>query len=298
MTGARSWPLAGALWCLALAASAQDVGGASSAPRPAYTSSVDWARRVLAIDATVDLSGYQTVLPDARFRGEQAIEDAEPEMIQSALFPVRVDADDTVGSMARSSPDLMTMVLGVLTPADERYAVLSPDLRRLTVRYQIPLFPDVSSLLVATTQANPPQEGLGFVPSASFTGIVIYAKGPLPVHGEERSARLAPCLFPRVLDDQMNVIASAQTVDPDVLKARGVATYTDSTNEHPFVDLIGYNPLRTVATGLFGANPTDVIISRDAAREILANENNIGLIENAKILIIADLPPVAVRPAP
>lgn len=277
---------------------AQEDGATGSLPAPTYASSVDWRQGVVSIDARIDLTGFPQVLPSARSQGEQIIAQSAPEMLTAALFPIPVDSYETVGSLSRSDPATMSAVMDILVPADRRYAVLSRNLKSLVVRYQIPLFPDLGSIFVHHTQANPPLPPLGFVPTTRFSGIVIYAKGDLPVHGENRSAHLAPCLFPRIWDENMDLVASAKTVDPSVLRALGVAAYSDSTSLGDFTARIGSVPFQTVATGIFGKYDTDVIISDEAARELLASPDNINLIAEGKILIIADLPPVSVTPAP
>ncbi len=271
-------------------------GAPPPAPVPTYTSSVDWRQGFVAIDARIDLTGFSVVLPSARAEGQRIIEESAPQMLASTLFPIPVDSFDTVGSLAQSDPATMSAVMGILTPGDERFAVLSRDLTHLVVHYRIPLFPDLGRIFVHQSRANPPLPPLGFVPTTPFSGIVIYAKGALPVHGENRSAHLAPCLFPRIWDESMNLVASAKSVEPSVLRAQGLAAYTDSTSLGPFLARIGAVPFQTVATGIFGKNDTDVIISDQAARRLLASPDNIKLITEGRILIIADLPPVTVAP--
>jgi len=277
---------------------AQDDSAAGSLADPTYVSSVDWRKGVVLIDARIDLTGFPQVLPSARSQGEQIIAQSAPEMLAESLFPIPVSSYETVGSLSQSDPATMSAVMEVLTPADKRFSILSHNLKSLVVRYQIPLFPDLGSIFVHQTRANPPLPPLGFVPTTRFSGIVIYAKGDLPVHGENRSAKLAPCLFPRIWDQNMDLVASAKTVDPSVLRERGVAAYSDSTSLGPFTARIGLVPFQTVATGIFGKYDTDVIISNEAARELLASPDNINLITEGRILIIADLPPVTVTSAP
>lgn len=289
-----------ALLPTAALAQAVDGGAPSDAdnptPAPTYTSSVDWQKGFVSIDAKIDLTGFPQVLPSARSQGQQIIAQSAPQMIERTLFPIAVDSFDTVGSLARAEPATMTALMGIVTPQDLRSSVLTPDQKSLVVHYRIPLFPDLGSIFVHETRANPPLPPLGFVPTTPFSGIVIYARGELPVHGEDRHARLVPCLFPRIWDEKMELVASAQSMEPQILRSRGVAAYSDSTSLGPYTARIGSVPFRTVAVGIFGKNDTDVIISNQAARELLASPENIKLITEGRILIIADLPPVTVAP--
>lgn len=260
------------------AAPAQEASGNPEGSGPSFTSSVDWRNSIVAIDAKIDLDSSTSLLPTARFRAEQKIAQAAASMLQSALFGIPVNSFDTVGSLALANPDFLRSVTGMLTESNKRYSALSTDLKSLTVRYQIPLFPDLASLVPLPVRPNPPVPALGYVATTKYSGIIVYAKGELPVHGERRSAHLAPCLFPGIWSEDMTPVAAADAVDPDVLKAQGVAAYADTPDEKPFVDRIGYNPLRIVAVGVFGKNSTDVIIPDENARQILARQDNIDLV--------------------
>lgn len=271
-------------------------GGIASAegpsPKPAYTTTVDWRDNRITIDAKVELSGMKTILPNARAEGAQIVANDLPAMAHSAFFPVFVDSYNTIGDIATKNPSVLTAIENLLSPQYEQYAKLSSNLGALEVQYSLPIFPTVAQPFINQVHANPPEQLLSFVPTARFTGIVIYAKGALPVHGENATATLTPCLFPRIWDSSMQLLASADTIDPAALAKWGLAAYTDTTNETLFTARVGLNPYRTVATGIFGKHHTDVIISDDAASRILASKENIDLLTQGRVLIIANAAPV------
>jgi hypothetical protein len=257
-------------------------------PKPVYSTSVDWKTNQITVTANVGFTGMHAILPNARAIGEQIIANDLPAMARSAFFPLVVDSYSTVGELATKAPTIYSAVENLLSPRYETYAKLSSNLRALEVRYTLPIFPNLARPFIDQVHANPPAQLLSFVPTTRFTGIVIYAKGSLPVHGENSTAAVTPCLFPKIWDESMQLLASADTVDPAALAKWGVAAYTDSTNETPFTARIGLNPYRTVATGIFGKYGTDIIISDQAASRILASKENIDLLTQGRILIIAD----------
>jgi hypothetical protein len=230
------------------------------------------------------------MLPDARSKAQELIRRDRPTMIDRALFGIQADSFHTVGDLAASSPQVLTALQGLIGAPDEQYAKMSSDLTGVTVRYQVPIFPNLGQIFVNQVRANPPNQLLSYVPTTVFSGIVIYAKGKLPIHGENREGSLVPSLFPRIWDQNMDLLASANTVNPEVLKTRGIAAFSDSTDEKPFTARIGLVPFRTVAVGLFGKATTDVVISNQAADHILASPDNIKLLTEGRVLIIADLP--------
>ena len=262
-------------------------GGAA---KPVYNTFVDWQKNQITIDASVDVSGLGVMLPDARAKAEELIRKDRSTMIDRTLFPIQADSFHTVGDLAASSPTVLTALQNLIQPTTEQYAKMSKDLSSVTVQYQLPIFPNLGSIFVNQVKANPPRPLLSYVPTTKFSGIVIYAKGSLPVHGENRSSEFVPSLFPKILDENMDVLASADTVAPEALKRHGIAAFSNSTNEKPFTARVGLVPFRTVAVELFGKQATDIVISNQAADRLLASPENIKLLTEGRILIIADLP--------
>jgi len=76
--------------------------------------------------------------------------------------------------------------------------------------------------------------------------------------------------------------------DPAYLSRWGVAAYSSSLDERPFLERIGYNPLRVFAIGLFGKYPTDILLSREDGYRILSRPHNRQLLKEGRILIITD----------
>jgi hypothetical protein len=52
--------------------------------------------------------------------------------------------------------------------------------------------------------------------------------------------------------------------------------------------LVGKNPLRIIARGVFGTRPTDPIIDRDDALLIISSENNRRLLREGKVVFVLD----------
>jgi hypothetical protein len=52
--------------------------------------------------------------------------------------------------------------------------------------------------------------------------------------------------------------------------------------------LVGPNPLRILAQGVYGTRPTDPVIDRDDAITIIANEENRKLLREGRVVIVLD----------
>ena len=124
-------------------------------------------------------------------------------------------------------------------------------------------------------------------PTRDYTGIVIYAKGSLPVHGEAVEDRAEPCLFPRVYDSEMNLVIDRRFVAPEELSVAGggVLGYASAIGAEAG-RRVGADPMRVMAIGLFGDRRTDYIISREDALRILSSAGNRELLRQGKVLVV------------
>jgi hypothetical protein len=97
-----------------------------------------------------------------------------------------------------------------------------------------------------------------------------------------------PALFPRIWDEQMNLLLDKGMCAPESLARWGMVGYSQAVDD-PAADLrVGNVPLRLAARGVFGDNDTDIVISMDGARQLLALPENIALLQTGRIVIVYD----------
>jgi hypothetical protein len=63
---------------------------------------------------------------------------------------------------------------------------------------------------------------------------------------------------------------------------------TPSGIDPSLIPLVGENPLRIIARGIFGVQPTDPIIDGEDAGLILSNEANRRLLREGRVVIVLD----------
>jgi hypothetical protein len=231
--------------------------------------------------------------PGARFQAESRIEAALPALYIEAVQEILVDSYETVGQRLQAS-DVLFRSLSELAVrgAKKQPASFSKDLNRVLVQYRFPFYGPTGLIapFVQHERPFPISRILGFVPSRTFTGLVIYARGELPSHGKPANERANPALLPRLFDEDMNPVLTPQMCDPSFLIRWGPAAYAFSDEEAPFRERIGELPLRTMARGVFGRNATDLLLSREVVRQLLTREANRRLLREGRILIILDRP--------
>ena len=287
-TGAVRLPL-----ILALIGALSTAGARAGAQEAVdFSHTLDWETGELRIEAEVRLADTDLILPAARQKAEELVEGGLLFAFNEAIAELTVDSLSTVGELTGEEPELIEGINRLSRSYTRTFSRISPDLTSFSLTYTYRLFPDIISLFIKHETPYRPPRVLEYVPTSEFTGIVIYAKGNLPVHGERKNEILRPCLFPTLFDEEMKEIYEKGMVSPETLERRGMAAYTDTLDESPYYERIGESPLRILTRGIFGTNYTDLIIPAEAANRILYEPGNRRLLEEGRVLIVCDLPPV------
>ncbi|MBN1836197.1 MAG: hypothetical protein JW820_10130 [Spirochaetales bacterium] len=257
----------------------------------------DWERGVLVLETRTPVDPAE-VRPDLRYRTQRRVERLLPELAVQALLATPLDSFYTVGERIEEDEELFqALSTAAAAGAVEESASLSRDLGEVRIRYRLPFYgpAGLASPFVSHGRPFPLQPVLGFVPSRPFSGLVIYATGELPAHGKETREQVRPAFFPRLFDEQLNLVLSADMCSPDALRRWGLAAYRYSEDRAADLERVGNFPLRTVARGVFGKNSTDLLLSGEAVRQLLSLEANRKMLQEGRILIVVDPPQV---PAP
>ncbi len=259
---------------------AQDAGFAATVVE-------DWesARVTLSVSRALDPSIPS--IQRAQAEAEAAIDAAFTGLLLQSLAPLVIDSSSTVGSLAGSDPAFFSWIQGLARAARKETFNLSSDFKKAIAGYSLPLFTDkgIASPLFPG-QVSAVGRRLGFVPTREFTGLLIYAMDPLPVVGGAEEQRAAPALFPRLFDEEMNVVFEKGMCAPAALGKWGMVGYADSVDDPAVLVRCGTQPLTVVARAVFGRNRTDLVIPTRAVRQILALEENRKLLRDGKVLII------------
>jgi hypothetical protein len=275
--------LAAASWFVCAAASQ-----AQTASSP-YSLAMDlrWNTMTLTAQVSVDLHAAGLRLPSGRTEAERMIERDLPRLLQDFVFKIPVDSYRTVADTLEDGTLSINELLGLIKTLARRESRFSQDFRSFTAVYELPLT-DISSLYVRHTSPYDLPAPLDYVPARAYTGIIIYAKGMLPVHGEHVLAEVRPCLFPRIYDEKMNTILERNIVSPEAVRRWGIVGYTDNMEAALLEERTGDNPLRIAASGVFGTTRTDIVISREEALRILALPENRALLREGRIVIVIE----------
>lgn len=257
----------------------------AQAVRADLRSAIDWSGRSFTATIDFDIASAKLKMPTGRGQAEAETDLAFPRLARSILYRIPVDSSSDLGALIEQGTLAASEVERAIDAAERSPAVLTADLLTLSKTYTIAL-EELARPLIKHRRALEPPRVMQPRPTKAYTGIVIYADEELPVHGTRGTARAAACLFPKIWDSEMGLVFERNMLDPEIARARGVVRYAGAGDPATHEDLVGREPLRILARGLFGERPTDPIIDRDDALKLLSSEENRRLIREGRILII------------
>lgn len=252
-------------------------------------SRLDWEASQIIFDLQTALP-EEEMNPSHRYQAEQYIESKAPELITEELGQVYIDSLHTMADILYSDPLFYKKVEDSAASLNKTFSRSTSDMKFFTVRYTMPLYPNLVGLFPRNNEII--SELDFFRPldyrREDFTGIIIYARDEYIVHGENRTASLEPALFPRLLSPDLKVIYQGNMVREEALLQNGMVHYSINRgfDKNEMRQWVGNKPLQISARRIYGKLRTDIILSEEDCRLILANEADNQLLQEGKILIL------------
>jgi hypothetical protein len=249
--------------------------------------SLDWSSYSLKASISLDVASAGLRLPSGRSQAESMIRDEAPRLLRDKLLSLQIDSRRDLAEAIASGDVSLESMTDLLEASQAGKSAFSADFRSFTCEYSVSLL-GILALLVRHSRAGAQSAVLDYRPTKGYSGIVIYASGPLPVHGEFKSDAFKPSFFPRVWDEKMNLVFERNMVDPTAAKGGGIVAYREKGDTGIMEDRVGGEPLRVMAVGIFGIDHCDLLISREDALLIQTNSQNRGLLAAGKVIIVID----------
>jgi hypothetical protein len=251
-------------------------------------SELDWQRGTLRVSMTATAGADTDIRPGFLHRAQQRIDAEFPNALFNALLSLRVNSVELVEDVVVAEPLVASRIAALSQKARPGLARPFPDLSGVTQDYQVPIFPDFVNIFVEHTIPFGMEEVISWVPTADFTGVVIYAADPLTLRGTDEKVYPAPALLPEIYDENLRPVLQQDMLNPDAVRQRGVVAYTSDPNEDAWRARIGGNPYRIMARQVYGVHPTDIVIGAEDADRLLSTRHNRELLQNGRILVILD----------
>lgn len=250
-------------------------------------SRIDWVTGKFVSNISLDTEKADIQMPSGKKKASASIKTKMPQLIQPPLLSLYTDSRETLTDNViyeeLTFDDIYHFIMnGYKTPD-----VFSSDIKTLNTTNTLDI-KEIGRLLVNHQYAYSPEEPIDTVPSRAYSGIIIDARGKLPVHGEYVKSSVSACFFPTLWDDSMNVIFEKSMENPQVIKDSGMIAYDYSDATDRYENRIGSDPLYIKATQVFGRNRTDPVIKRRDALKILTVPENIALLREGKVVFLLD----------
>jgi hypothetical protein len=268
--------------------------GFAAGPGVDLSGGISWDRMELRAQAALNIAQAGIRLPTGRSQAEELISEEFPILIQPSLLSIPVDSSSTMKDLIDRGEFTLHSIGNLALSAKRFPSAFSQDLSSLTTSYSVDLTVISSALIRHRHTADIPRT-LESSPGGTYTGIIIFAAEELPVHGRNISARVLPCLFPKIWDSEMNLIYQRNMVEPEQARSSGIVRYvsadkvfmpTPSGLDSSLEAFVGSNPLRILARGVYGVRPTDPVIDRNDILLIISSEENRRLFREGRVVIV------------
>lgn len=250
-------------------------------------SEINWVTREFISNISLDTAKAKLQMPSGKKQASSHIISKMPELIQPPLLSLYADSYRTIADYVVSEDisinDLYAFIMGGYKTPD----VFSTDAKKLKTKNTLNIN-NIGKFLVKHKYPYTPEEPIETVPSRKYSGIIIDARGSFTVHGEYVKDSVYPALFPKIWDENMNVIYERGMVNTETVKKDGLLVYDYTDNPERYEKRIGNDPLYIKATEVFGRNRTDPVIKRSDALKILTLPENVKLLSEGKVVILLD----------
>ncbi len=255
-------------------------------PRFSVSGAIDWGTYSLEATISLDLRSAGIRMPSGRAEAEALVKREAAVLLRDKILELRLDSRSLVTEAIAKGELSHETVEGLLAEARAQRAGFSEDFKEFKVDFSLSLI-GLQASLVKHSQPFNQARSLEYRPTKEYSGIVIYATEALPVRGEFREDSLQPSFFPRIWDEEMSLVLERNMAEPEAVRRQGLVAFRGRDDRAFMEDRVGAEPLRILASGVFGSRRTDLIISREDALSILANEKNRQLLAEGKVVIVA-----------
>lgn len=281
------------------------VGASSEAPAPQAGPTSegvwDWEKGEFRLILRVPLpKDPEAAPPKLRYLAEQDAQRLKVQEFVRRAGALPVASGTTLAERMVLDPGLEAGVveLGealrfVSSRVDESYSTLE-------MVWSVGLWDGFGPLITDGAEPNPVPPQMVWAPSRDFSGLVIFAMGDLAWQGTGTSAPWQPSLSFRLLNPRGEVVFDPSMSDPTFARRWGqAATSLGRFNEDRWRDRIGFDPLRIVARGVWGARPGDLILSEGDWARLLSRDANRRLLAEGRVLVLyGPFPDYVVKPNP
>ncbi len=251
------------------------------------TSEINWITRRFTSNLSLDTKKAGLEMPSGKKKASALIKAKMSQLIQPPLLALYTDSSSTLEDFVINEELSLDEVYHFIMNGYRTPDVFTHDAATLYSTNTLEI-DRLGQNLVRHKYGYTPEDPIDLVASRAYSGIIIDARGALPVHGEFVEEKTNACFFPTIWDENMNIIYEKNSADPQIVINSGLVTYDYSNDTGRYSQRIGADPLYIKATEVYGINRTDPVIKRSDALKILTIPENLELLKEGKVVILLD----------
>ncbi len=250
-------------------------------------SRIDWSKQAFVSDVNLDTEKAGISMPSGKKSATNTIDKELPVLIKDPLLSLYVNNRQQLGDLVLEDSVTLEQLTQIIDSGKKTPGVFSNGTLTLKTTHTVNLL-DIASLMIRHKIPYKNAKPIEQSPSRAYTGIIIDARGYLPVHGEFVEDSVYPCFFPEIWDENMNLIYERNMGDPEKEKSQGMILYDWEDDESKYQERVGLDPMHIRARKVYGELRTDPVISRKDALKILTIPENLELLREGKVVILLD----------
>lgn len=250
-------------------------------------SRIDWTSNIFTSSVTLNIDKAGIPMPSGKMTAVNRIATELPELIKDPLLSLRVNSESQLSDYVLSKDISLEQVFQIVNTSRKTPGIFVNSSPVMQVEHTLDTL-RLSSLLIRHKYPYRQPSPIEIEPSRAYTGIIIDARGSLPVHGEFTKDSVYPCFFPQIWDENMNLIYERNMENPETAAKEGFVLYGWQEDMKEYIERIGNDPLYISARKVYGRFRTDPVISRKDALKILSVKENTELLREGKVVVLLD----------
>ncbi len=250
-------------------------------------STIDWSKSTFTSDIKLDTVKAKIPMPSGKTVSMNRIQMELPILIKDPLLSIYADDTKTLGDLVLDGSLTLDALTRVIDSSKKTPPYFISASNTLQTTDTLDLH-QVGSLLVKHRSTYVQEKPIQRIASKAYTGIVIDARGTLPIHGEHTNSKVYPCLFPKVWNENMDLVYEKNMVVPDTAKSSGIVDYLPGQGSSKKTARAGNDPLWITAKKVYGVNRCDPVISQEDFLRIATVPENLELLRQGKVVILLD----------
>lgn len=250
-------------------------------------SKVNWLNGNFDADISFNLEKSNLTIPSDKTSAASIMKIKTPALMKDPLLSLYIDSTDSLGDYVEEGKMTLEEISNIIQNGKRTPEYISMDCKTMNTKNSVNT-KEISKKLIHQKYPYTPEMPIETVPTRSYSGIIIDARGKIPVFGEYINTQANPCFFPEIRDSQMNIIFEKNMVENEIAKQIGIVQYHFSDSLKDLKDRVGIDPLYIRAEKIYGRNRTDPVISREEALKIISNKQNLELLKKGKIVLLLD----------